>query len=123
MVWKMPDRYLRGDVYTVVLDPTEGHEQAGTRPCLIISSNRMNVLPIEMCVVLPITSRVRADIPLRITMVPPEGGLQVPSQILCEQVRSVSHGCIRQRWGAVHPSTMSEVQRVLRLILALEAGQ
>jgi len=83
----------------------------------------MNALPIEMCVVFPITSRVRADIPLRITMVSPEGGLRVPSQILCEQIRSVLHGRIGERWGAVHPSTMSEVQRILKLILALEAGQ
>jgi mRNA interferase MazF len=29
----------RGDVYLVRLDPTEGSEQAGTRPAVIVSRN------------------------------------------------------------------------------------
>jgi mRNA interferase ChpB len=45
----------RGDIYTVSLDPTVGHEQRGHRPVLIISPtafNRATNLP----VVLPITN-------------------------------------------------------------------
>lgn len=46
----------RGDVYLVSLDPTEGHEQRGRRPVLVISPvsfNRITTVPI----VLPITTR------------------------------------------------------------------
>lgn len=45
----------RGDIYIVSLDPTEGREQTGRRPVLIVSAttfNRVTKLP----VVLPITS-------------------------------------------------------------------
>ncbi len=45
----------RGDIWLVSLDPTEGHEQRGRRPVLIVSPeafNRVTRLPI----VLPITS-------------------------------------------------------------------
>ena len=45
----------RGDIYLVSLDPTQGHEQQGTRPVLVISPatfNRVTRVPI----VLPITS-------------------------------------------------------------------
>jgi mRNA interferase ChpB len=45
----------RGDIYLVSLDPTEGHEQRGTRPVVIVSSdvfNRASNVPI----ILPITS-------------------------------------------------------------------
>jgi len=44
----------RGEIYLVALDPTQGHEQQGTRPVLIISPaafNRITRVPI----VLPIT--------------------------------------------------------------------
>jgi len=119
----MPKHYRRGEVYWVNLNPTEGHEQAGMRPCLIVSNNRMNDLPIEMCVVLPITSKVRSGIPSRIDIAPPEGGMTEPSQILCQQIRAVSHTRIRDRSGAVHASTMTQTQDILRLILALDARQ
>lgn len=45
----------RGDIYLVSLDPTQGHEQTGTRPVLIVSPvefNRLTRVPI----VLPITT-------------------------------------------------------------------
>jgi mRNA-degrading endonuclease toxin of MazEF toxin-antitoxin module len=45
----------RGDVYLVSLDPTQGHEQQGLRPVLVVSPaafNRMTRVP----VVLPITN-------------------------------------------------------------------
>jgi mRNA interferase ChpB len=45
----------RGDIYVVSLDPTEGHEQSGRRPVLIVSAsafNRVTGLP----VILPITT-------------------------------------------------------------------
>ncbi len=45
----------RGDIYLVSLDPTQGHEQQGRRPVLVVSPaafNRMTKVP----VVLPITS-------------------------------------------------------------------
>jgi mRNA interferase ChpB len=45
----------RGDIYLVSLDPTEGHEQKGTRPVLIVSPDRFNTLT-RVPIVLPITS-------------------------------------------------------------------
>ncbi|MDR1489725.1 MAG: type II toxin-antitoxin system PemK/MazF family toxin [Desulfovibrio sp.] len=45
----------RGDIYLVVLDPTAGHEQRGTRPVLIVSPTAFNQVT-RAPVVLPITS-------------------------------------------------------------------
>jgi mRNA interferase ChpB len=45
----------RGDIYRVSLDPTQGHEQQGHRPVMVVSPaafNRVTRLPI----VLPITN-------------------------------------------------------------------
>jgi mRNA-degrading endonuclease toxin of MazEF toxin-antitoxin module len=45
----------RGDIYLVPLDPTEGHEQRGTRPVLVVSPDEFNKLT-QVPVVVPITS-------------------------------------------------------------------
>jgi mRNA-degrading endonuclease toxin of MazEF toxin-antitoxin module len=45
----------RGDIYLVPLDPTEGHEQRGTRPVLIVSPDEFNRVT-RVPVVVPITS-------------------------------------------------------------------
>lgn len=45
----------RGDIWLVGLDPTEGHEQKGRRPVLIISPDAFNRVT-KVPVVLPITS-------------------------------------------------------------------
>ena len=45
----------RGSIYLVSLDPTQGHEQQGTRPVLVVSADRFNAVT-RVPVVLPITS-------------------------------------------------------------------
>ena len=45
----------RGDIWLVGLDPTEGHEQKGRRPILIVSPEAFNRVT-RVPVVLPITS-------------------------------------------------------------------
>ena len=45
----------RGSIYLVSLDPSQGHEQQGTRPVLIVSPDRFNAVT-RVPVVLPITS-------------------------------------------------------------------
>src|SRR5260370_8475245 len=45
----------RGDIFLVSLDPTQGHEQSGRRPVLIISPGPFNRLT-RVPVVLPITT-------------------------------------------------------------------
>jgi mRNA-degrading endonuclease toxin of MazEF toxin-antitoxin module len=45
----------RGEIYLVSLDPTQGHEQQGRRPVLVVSPgafNRLTIVPI----VVPITT-------------------------------------------------------------------
>jgi mRNA interferase ChpB len=45
----------RGDIYLVSLDPTEGHEQRGKRPVLVVSPTEFNALT-KTPIVVPITS-------------------------------------------------------------------
>jgi mRNA interferase MazF len=108
----------RGEVWTVSFDPVRGHEQAGTRPALIVSVDRFNSGPAGLVVALPITSRLKG-VPLRVAISPPEAGLTLPSFIKCEDIRSVSIDRLVRRLGTAEPQTMSLVEDRLRILLGL----
>jgi mRNA interferase MazF len=108
----------RGEVWSVSLDPTVGHEQAGTRPALVVSDNRLNQSLAGLVIVLPITGTDRG-VPAHVVIAPNEGGLTKPSVILTDQVRTISHQRLGRRIGSVSAATMSQVEACLRRILGL----
>ena len=108
----------RGEVWLVDLNPTRGHEQAGRRPALVVSSDVFNHGPAGLVVLIPLTTRDRR-IPLHIRVDPPEGGVRKPSFVKCEDVRSVSTIRLVQRWGEVSPQTLAGVADRLRILLEL----
>jgi mRNA interferase MazF len=108
----------RGEVWSVNLDPTRGHEQSGTRPALVISVNEFNHGPAGLVVVLPITTREKG-IPFHVRVEPPESGLKATSFIKCEDIRSVSKERLARPFGRVLPRTMAEVDFRLRILLDL----
>ena len=109
---------MRGEVWLVDLDPVRGHEQAGRRPGLVVSVDRFNAGPAGLAVVLPVTTKQR-DIPFHVMVAPPDGGLRRRSFVKCEDVRSVSTDRLSRRLGAVAPTTLSEVEDRLRILLGL----
>lgn len=82
-----------GQIWLVVLDPTVADEQRGTRPCLVVSGDRFNALPIQQSIVVPLTTRERG-FPHHIA-VADDGGLNRPNWARCAAVRAVS----TQRFG------------------------
>jgi mRNA interferase MazF len=108
----------RGEIWTVDLDPTRGHEQAGRRPALVISVDLFNAGPAELLVLLPITSRSKG-IPLHVAITPPEGGLRRPSYVKCEDIRSVAKERLSSRLGTVSAETLAQVEDRLRILLGL----
>jgi mRNA interferase MazF len=108
----------RGDIYTVTLDPTKGHEQSGTRPCLILSVNKFNHGPADLVVVLPVTTRYK-KIPSHVKVAKDEANLDEDSYVKCEEVRCISKQRIGKYWGHVKPETMGAVEMHVRVILGL----
>ncbi len=108
----------RGEVWLADLDPSFGHEQGGQRPVLVLSIDAFNAGRSGLAVVLPITSRVRR-LPLHVPVNPPEGGLRLPSAILCDAVRSIDQRRLIDCWGMVDAPTMALVEDALRHLLGL----
>lgn len=114
-----PKNIVRGSVWLVDLDPTLGHEQAKRRPCVVVSADTYNQNSMGLVVVMPITSRER-NLYWYVSLVPPEGGLDKKSYIMCDQLRNLSI----QRFsptmlGLVSDYTMSQVEERLRVLLYL----
>ena len=77
----MPDR---GDAVWLRLDPSEGHEQAGRRPALVLSPASYNGR-VGLALLCPITSRVKGY-PFEVAL-PAEGA--VSGVVLSDQVKSL----------------------------------
>lgn len=115
----MPPLPNRGEIWLADLNPIRGHEQAGTRPVLIISTNTFNHGPAGLVFVLPLTRTDRC-IPIHVSIDPPEGGVTARSFVLCDAVRSIAKDRLgAQPWGSVSGSTLQKVEDNLRILMEL----
>jgi mRNA interferase MazF len=111
-------RITRGEIWLADLSPVRGREQAGKRPCLVISVDLFNQGPADLVVVLPITSKDKR-IPFHVNVLPPDGGLTMESFIKCEDVRSISVDRLEKRCGTVSRETLAAVEDRLRILMGL----
>ena len=82
-----------GDLDGMSLDPTQGHEQRGHRPVLIISPTAFNNAS-KLPVILPITSG--GEFARRIGFAVPLAGVRIAGVVRCDQPRVLD---IRARRG------------------------
>jgi mRNA interferase MazF len=107
-----------GEIWLAQLDPTVGHEQGGRRPVLIVSSNGLHSLPIDMIVVVPLTGHDRGLVTQpRISS--EESGLSRVSFARPEDMRAIDARRLQRRLGIVSPTELVEVRKVLRYFLDL----
>jgi mRNA interferase MazF len=117
----------RGQIYFVNLDPTQGREQAGRRPVLVVSSDGINRQPLVATVVVGTdAANVPRDYPTNVRVTTRECGLEKDTVFLCFQVRSLDPGrFLDPRTGTLAPAgsvpaaRMADVEAALRLVLAL----
>ena len=92
---------LQGEIWLFDPDPVKGNEIGKkVRPALVVSNNLMNKGPSGLVIVVPITSKDK-KIPSHIRIDPPQGGVNVPSFAVCEQVRSISKHRLVKRLGMI----------------------
>ncbi len=113
-------RALRGEVWLCELEHGRGHEQAGTRPVVVISDDVFGSGPSGMAVVVPLTRTVRGNW-LHVPVAKGDGGVRAASVVRTDQIRSLSRERLLRRWGVLAPTTMAAVDQRLRDLLDLAA--
>lgn len=114
----------RGDVYDARLDPTEGSEQAGSRPVVVVSRDAVNAAS-PVVIVVPCTTYHpgRRLYPSHVLVQAPDGGLDVDSVILAEQVRAVATSRLGRFRGSLSPQMMRQVSQALQIAMDLPGDQ
>ena len=111
----------RGEIYFVDLDPSRGREQAGRRPVLVLSSDRINNLPLVATVVAGTKGEnVSRDYPTNVRISPEESGLSFETVFLCFQLRALD----QKRFpptpaGAVSVEALLKIENAVRYCLEL----
>ena len=110
----------RGDVFEARLNPTEGSEQAGTRPVVIVSRDAINKNSFVI-VVVPLTkvANVKRSYPNNVTVAAGEGGLTFDSVLSGGQVRAIAKSRLLGQRGTLTADTIQQVDRALRITLDL----
>jgi mRNA interferase MazF len=108
----------RGEVYDARLDPTEGAEQAGSRPVVIVSRDAINVSSLVVIVVPCTTYRPGRHLyPSQVLLRAPDGGLNVDSVALGEQVRALAKSRLGRQRGLLSPQALAQLDRALLIAL------
>ena len=104
----------RGDIYLVTLDPTEGREQRGPRPVLVVSPVEFNEAT-KLPVILSITTG--GEFARRIGFAVPISGIKTTGVIRCDQPRVLDlHKRNGRKVDALPPAIMDEVLAKLATI-------
>jgi mRNA interferase MazF len=110
----------RGDVFDARLNPTEGSEQAGIRPIVIVSRDAINKNS-SVIVIVPLTkaANVKRDYPNNVKIAEGAGGLTTDSVLLGGQVRAISKSRLLRQRGTLPVDIMRQVDHALRITLNL----
>lgn len=106
----------KGEIWLVDLPSSNGHEQAGTRPVLMLVETEANI-----AVVIPFTSNLQAlRFPHTLEIKPSKAsGLTVLSAALIFQVRAIDKRRLKRKIGELEEATLKEIDSMLKRMLRL----
>ena len=109
----------RGDI-VVVVDPTNGSEQRGTRPCLVVQNDAGNENA-PTTIIVPFTTSFDGELyPFEVLVTAEESHLREDSVAMCSQIRTVSIGDrIETVISSIPDERMREVDTALEYSLGL----
>ncbi len=111
---------VRGDVYNATLEASQGSEQTGTRPVVIVSRDAINRSS-PVVIVVPVTSRANKNriYPSHVEIRAGEAGLTSDSIALCEQVRAIAVSRLNKNLGHLSNQRISQINAALKIALDL----
>ena len=112
---------VRGDVFSARLDPTEGSEQAGTRPVVVVSRDSINSNS-PVVVIVPVTDagNVKRLYPSHAHFSKGTGGLRMDSIAKAEQIRAIQVSRFVGYYGRIDREALARIEEAIKITLALK---
>ena len=107
---------LRGEIYWADLDPTRGHEQAGRRPVLILSTDVFNQRSGTVIAMALTAEPQRVGFPLAFELA--SARLPKKSWVKISQIRTLSTARLTGRIGRADPAEVEQAVAGLNQIIA-----
>lgn len=107
----------RGEIWLANLDPTQGSEQAGTRPIIIFQENTVSKFT-STIITIPLTTNLRrAALPTCLLISNGQGGLNQDSVALCHQLRVLDKTRLIKRIGQLDFEAIARLESVVLFTL------
>ncbi len=113
----MTETPKRGEVWLVNLDPTQGSEQAGTRPVIIFQNDIISQFSTTVITIPLTTNQRRASLPICLPIQQGDGGLTQNSVALCFQIRVLDKTRLIRRLGQISADTLARLEEVVLVTL------
>ncbi len=109
----------RGEIYLAALDPVLGKEISKTRPVVIVSNNKNNLLS-GTVTILPISSQnIDKIYPFELFLPTGSGNLPKDSKVKTDQIRTIDKMRIVKLIGELKQNQIEEVERAIKIHLDL----
>ena len=108
-------RILRGDIIWANLDPTRGHEQAGSRPVLVLSQDIFNQRSGTVIAMALTSQQPRAGFPLTVEL--KDRRLPKRSWVKISQIRTLSVERLGKKLGKASADELIQIIEGLNEIL------
>lgn len=107
------------EIWKVRLDPTNGSQQSGSRPCVILQTNAGREG--RTTLIAPLTSkRLEKMYPYEVFITPSrENGLSLPSKIKCDQIKVIDKMRFIKKLGVLNKQDAQNILNALEVIFDL----
>ena len=110
----MEEKFGRGDVVWINFSPTQGHEQQGKRPAVVLSPEIYNKKA-GLMIVAPITNKQKGY-PFEVNI----ESKNVSGVVLTDQIRTIDWKARKvKKTGEVSESIMQKISHYLKLLLPI----
>jgi mRNA interferase MazF len=106
----------QGEIWFANLNPTEGSEQSGFRPVLIVSGNLANTYaPVVVCC--PITTKLKYYKGNPILSPNKVNGLKAPSEVMVIHIRSLAKSRLKSLIGKIQAEELQLAKQTITELL------
>lgn len=116
----MTAQIKRGEIWLANLNPTQGSEQAGTRPVIIFQNDVVSQFSTTVIAIPLTTNQRRASLPICMPIQQGDGGLTQDSVALCFQMRVLDKTRLIRKIGQLNAEKVTQLEGVVLVTLGYE---